>query len=48
MQTLNVNYNCQVSLEKTLTLPIHEYIILNSMTQTREKLHSRVLSTLDF
>ena len=34
--TLNVSWDCQVTLEKTLTLPKHGDIILNSMTQTRE------------
>ena len=36
MQTLNANLDCQVRLEKTLTLPKHEDI-LKSMTPTRAK-----------
>ena len=35
-------------IEKTLTLPKHEDIMLHSMTQTREKWQSIVLSRADF
>ena len=49
MQTLNVHYDWQARIiEKTLTLFEHEDIILNSMTQTREKWDSLVLSRADF
>ena len=37
MQTLNVNEDCLVRVNgKTLTLPKHEDIILNTMTQLEE------------
>ena len=38
MQIFNAEYDWQARIiGKTLTLPIHEDIILNSMTQTRKK-----------
>ena len=45
---MKANKNCQVRLEKTSTLPKHEDIILNFMTQTREKWDYHVLSIPKF
>ena len=37
-QTLNVNQDCQIGvIGKTFDLPKHEDVMLNSMTQAREK-----------
>ena len=47
MQILNVTENFQVTLVKTLTLLKHEDVIINTMTQTREKQDSLVLSRPD-
>ena len=49
MQTLNVDLDYQVKvIGKTLTLLKQKDIILNSMTQTREKEDSLVFSSGDF
>ena len=49
MQTLNVDLDYQVKvIGKTLTLLKQKDIILNSMTQTREKWDSLVFSRGDF
>ena len=49
MQTLNVDLDYQVKvIGKTLTLLKQKDIILNSMTQTREKWDSLAFSRGDF
>ena len=48
MQTLKSTRLEGRIIGNTLNLPKHEDVILNSMTQTREKLDSFVLSRADF